>query len=106
MILEDVPVGRALGTVLAHSRRLGSGDVLKKGRVLTDADCARLSAAGVVRVTVARLEPGDVGEDEAAGRVAAAAAGPHVLVARPATGRSNLFASARGLLVVSRPHVD
>ena len=57
-------------------------------------------------IIVARLEAGDVGEDEAARRVAAAAAGSGVSDGRAFTGRANLFAEARGLLVFDRERVD
>jgi molybdenum cofactor cytidylyltransferase len=79
---------------------------LKKGRVLSHADVELITASGVSEVTVARLDFGDVGEDEAAERVAAAAAGPGVSVGRPFTGRANLFAEARGLLVFDPEHID
>ena len=62
----------------------------------------RSQAAGIASVVVARLEPGDVHEDEAAHRLAAALAGEHVRVERPFTGRSNLYAEAAGVLVVDR----
>ena len=42
---------------------------LRKGHPLTDADIARLRAAGETEVIVARLDPGDVGEDAAAARI-------------------------------------
>jgi molybdenum cofactor cytidylyltransferase len=57
-------------------------------------------------VTVARLDPGDVGEDQAAERVAAAAIGSGISLGAPFTGRANLFAEARGLLVFDRERID
>jgi molybdenum cofactor cytidylyltransferase len=60
----------------------------------------------LARIVVARLEPDDVGEDEAARRVAAAAAGAEVEAAAPFTGRANLFAKTRGLLVFDRERLD
>jgi molybdenum cofactor cytidylyltransferase len=57
-------------------------------------------------VTVARLEFGDVAEDEAAERVAAAAAGPVIAVGRSFTGRANLFAEAHGLFVLAPERID
>ena len=45
---------------------------------------------------MARLEPGDVSEDEAAAEIAAAVAGEGVHVDRAFTGRANLFAEAAG----------
>jgi molybdenum cofactor cytidylyltransferase len=106
MRFEEVPVAEAVGAVLAHTHLTGQGVSLKKGRLLGAADVAGLAAAGVARVFVARLEPGDVGEDEAAHRLAQAVGGPEVTVAPAATGRSNLFAAARGLLLVDAAGVD
>src|SRR5207244_5160695 len=54
----------------------------------------------------ARLDPGDMREDEAANRIAAATAGPNIATAPAFTGRANLFAEARGLLVVDRDRLD
>ena len=105
MKFGEVPVGEAEGAILAHSLRLGT-TALKKARVLSAADVEMIAAAGLSQITVARLEPGDVGEDEAARRVAAAAAGPGISAATPFTGRANLFAEARGLLVFERERID
>jgi molybdenum cofactor cytidylyltransferase len=106
MKFGEVSASGAQGSVLAHSHRLGGGKVLKKGQRLSAEDCEALAAAGVTRVTVARLEEGDAGEDEAARRVAGAIAGPHVIAGDAATGRVNLSSDVRGMLVVSRGDVD
>lgn len=106
MRFGEVSVADAEGAILAHSRRLGPAQTLRKGQVLTAGDCRILAAAGVERVVVARVGENDVGENDAARQVAQAAAGPHVTIGRAATGRANLFASARGLLLVSRADVD
>ena len=92
--LED-----ALGAILAHSTRVGDR-VLKKGRALSAADITALRAGGVISVIAAQLAPDDVGEDLAAQRVARFAAGAHVRVAEPFTGRANIFATAAGLAVL------
>src|ERR1051326_5509141 len=105
MKFGEVPVGEAEGAILAHSLKLGA-TVLKKCRVLPRADRDAIAEAGLAHIVVARLEPGDLREDEAAGRIAAAAAGPNITVAHAFTGRANLFAEARGPLVFdrARPH--
>jgi molybdenum cofactor cytidylyltransferase len=48
----------------------------------------------------ARLEPGDVGEDEAALQLAKRLAGAHLRLAAPFTGRVNLFAEVAGLAII------
>src|SRR6202011_2178808 len=105
MRFGEVPVAEAEGAILAHSLKLGTAG-FKKARVLSHEDLDLLAGAGLTRIVVARLEPGDVGEDEAAERVAAAAVGPGVSVAAPFTGRVNLFAKARGVLAFDRERVD
>jgi len=105
MIFGEVPVAEAEGAILAHSLKLGTV-ALKKARVLSRADLDLIAGAGFARIVVARLEPGDVGEDEAARMVAAAAAGAEIKVAAPFTGRANLFAKSRGLLIFDRGRLD
>ena len=69
--------------------------MLKKGTLIGPAEVAALEAAGIKDVVVARLEPGDVSEDEAAAEIAKAVAGEGVHVDRAFTGRANLFAEKR-----------
>ncbi|HTT81084.1 MAG TPA: molybdopterin-binding/glycosyltransferase family 2 protein [Stellaceae bacterium] len=105
MKFGEIRVSDAAGAILAHSLRFGQ-TALKKGRVLSADDVAALAAAGVDRVVAARLDPGDLREDEAADRIAAAIAGPNVATAPAFTGRANLFADAKGLLVFDRDRLD
>src|SRR5215204_210841 len=105
MKFGEIPLIEAAGAILAHSLKLGA-TALKKGRVLSAADVEAVAAAGLDRVVAARLEPGDIREDAAAARVAAAVAGENVATAAAFTGRANLFAEARGLLVFDRDRLD
>ncbi len=100
-----IALHEAAGAILVHGLRR-DGLTLKKGRVLGADDIARLRAAGVQSVTAARLEPGDVVEDEAAARLAEAARGSSISLGTAFTGRCNLFAEARGLAVIDRARVD
>ena len=99
MKFEQVPLRSAAGAILAHSIPTPSG-AIKKGRVLGADEIARLQAAGVESVTAALLEVGDVGEDAAAARVAAALRGASMHVAEAFTGRANLYADASGLVEI------
>lgn len=103
MRFGPVPLDQALGAVLAHSHPVGEGR-LRKGLVLGPGDIAALRAAGETEVTVARPDPGDLGEDLAAARLAAALvpdpAGQGIAVSAAFTGRVNLTATATGLLEV------
>ena len=105
MKFGEVPVAEAVGATLAHSLKVGDR-VLRKGRVLTADDVAALAAAGRPSVIAARLEPGDVDENSAAAAVALPLAGPHVSIARPFTGRVNLFAEVSGVYSVDAARVD
>lgn len=98
----------AVGAILAHSLKTSQGR-LKKGHVLSSQDAANLAEAGFEHVTVARLEPGDVGENIAAQSVAEALKGTDdqaIVTAPPGTGRVNLHASATGLFTVSKTQID
>ncbi len=105
MKFGPVPLALARGTILAHAVRCG-GLLFKKGLVLDSADIARLTEAGVPSVTVARLEPGDVGEDAAAADIAGRLSGRGVSAAQAATGRVNLFATHAGLVAMEPATID
>lgn len=98
-------VREAIGTVLAHAVSIPGG-TLRKGHVIGPADVEAFLEAGLAEVVVARIGPDDLAEDTAAEAIAAALAGPDVTVEAAATGRSNLFASQPGVLVVDRAGVD
>ncbi len=95
----------AIGGIVVHSIRK-SGLVLKKGTVVGEAESAALTAAGIKAITVARVEPGDVSEDDAAAELAAAVAREGVRVDRAFTGRANLFAETAGVVVVEEGGID
>jgi molybdenum cofactor cytidylyltransferase len=99
------PLDEAEGAILAHSVKVGTR-ALKKGRVLGAADIAALRAAGKIEVIVARLEPDDIGENEAADRIAAILDHPGVSAAKAFTGRANFYAEEAGLCIVDRAAVD
>jgi molybdenum cofactor cytidylyltransferase len=101
----SVPVSEARGAIAAHAVRL-NGLALKKGHVIDAADQAALSSAGIESVIAARLERGDVSEDEAATGLAEHLAGANLRHERAFTGRVNLFASVNGLLDVDAAAID
>ncbi len=105
MIFGPTPVEEAEGAILAHSLREGELS-FKKGRVLSAADVDALAAAGLRTVVAARLEAGDRHEDAAASAIAEAVIGPGLSTTAAFTGRANLIAAARGLLVVARERLD
>ncbi len=109
MRFGPVRLDQAAGAVLAHSVPLRDGR-LRKGAVLGPEDIARLSAAGLAEVTVARLDPGDVPEDQAAGRLAAALvpdpAGQGLALSPAFTGRVNLNATCAGVARIDVARVN
>jgi len=105
MIFGPTPLAEAAGAILAHALKR-PGIAFKKGRRLSAADIAALRGAGVESVIAARLEPDDVPEDEAAAALAQAVLGPGLSMTAAFTGRCNLIAEARGLLLVDRARLD
>jgi len=105
MKFGPVAPDEALGATAVHSIRQGDL-VLKKGTLIGASEVTALKAAGVKEIVVARLEAGDVSEDQAAADIAAAVAGEGVRADRAFTGRCNLFAEAAGVLVLDKDAVD
>jgi molybdenum cofactor cytidylyltransferase len=99
------PIEEAEGAVLAHGVRI-VGATLKKGDTLTRERRLALAAAGVESVVAARLEHGDVGENEAALRLAKRLVGANLRLSAPFTGRVNLFAESAGLAIVAAEAID
>ena len=105
MQFGSCPVDQALGAILAHSLRAGDAR-LRKGRVLSAGDIAQLKSAGIAEVVAARLDADDVAEDEAATRLARAAAGTGVRIGAAFTGRANLYAQCHGLAIIDSARVS
>lgn len=79
---------------------------MRKGRTLSAQDLEALGRAGHAEVTVACLEPSDVGEDEAASTLARSLAGTGTEVRQPGKGRCNVVATVSGVLTLDRERVD
>ena len=99
MKFAELPLQDTLGCILAHSVRHADG-VFKKGRKLAADDLKLLAASGVSKIFVARLDADDVPEDEAARAIAGKIAGSGATAQEPFTGRANVYAQQRGLVVV------
>ncbi len=105
MKFGPLPLDQAEGALLAHSLSV-PGLRLKKAHRLTPTDIAALRAAGIEAVIGAVLEPGDVPENEAAARLAAALNIDGVEIREPATGRVNIHARDAGVFTVDRAIID
>jgi hypothetical protein len=104
--MKHVPVHEAVGMVLCHDvTRIvpgkHKGPAFKKGHIITPADIDPLLDMGKANVFVYDLSEGYIHEDDAAARIAAAAAGVGLKLTAPSEGRVNLTAAAAGLLKVN-----
>jgi len=88
------------GRVLVHDL----GPDLRKGTVLGGRHLERVRQAREVHLV--ELEPGDLHEDEAARRLAAALSGPGLKAQRPVQSQARLTAQHRGLVRVRADVVD
>src|SRR5262245_58212093 len=101
MYLTTLSPEQAVGHILRHNLAGADGyRVLAKGHRINAEDVPRLRALGLSEVRVAVLESGDVHEDEAARRLAAAVCGRGVAARPPAASRVNLLAEADGVMRV------
>jgi len=105
-VYTTVDVHKAVGMVLGHDMtqilpNSFKGPALKKGHIIKEADIPLLLSMGKEQVYVLRLGEGIVHEDEAAERIASAAAGPHLTLGTPSEGKVNLTANAYGLFQVN-----
>ena len=104
MKFGPVPVSEAEGAMLAHA--VQAGRRYPKAHRVTADDIADFRAAGIEEVIAATLEPGDLEENEAATRIAAALDVPNVETRPAATGRVNPHARKAGLFVVDKAVID
>ena len=88
------------GRVLVHDL----GHELRKGAILRSEDLDAVRRAGEIHVV--ELEPGDVHEDEAARRLAAALSGPGLEARPPVQSQARLLATRRGLVRVRGDLID
>jgi molybdenum cofactor cytidylyltransferase len=95
----------AVDAIAVHSVRAGA-TIIRKGSLISPEIVLELKRAGIDSIVAARLEAGDVGENEAAWKIAEALAGENITVEPPFTGRSNLYASTAGLLLVDKASID
>jgi hypothetical protein len=103
--MRVIPVDQAVDTVLCHDvTRIAPGEfkgrAFRRGHVIRARDIPTLRNLGKDHLYVWDPEDGFVHEDEAARRIAKAAAGPGILLGEPCEGRVNLTAEHDGLLSI------
>jgi len=105
MIFDRFDCDAAEGIILAHTIRI-PGKTFKKGRVLSAGDVLEMQCNGIEQVSGARLEPGDVDEDQAALELARALSSSLLSIGKPIAGRCNLHADSDGLAKINREVID
>jgi len=104
--MKVVPVQESVGMVLGHDvTRIVPGKfkgrAFKKGHIIQPEDIPELLEIGKEHVYVLELQDGFLHENEAAERIAQAAAGQGIEITEPVEGRVNMVAAYRGLLKVN-----
>ena len=104
--MKTVPVENSVGMVLCHDiTRITPGEfkgrAFKKGHIIQQEDIPKLLDLGKRQIFVWELSEGFVHENDAAMRMAAAAAGPGISLSEPKEGKVSLSAQAAGLLKVN-----
>ena len=104
-MLKVIPVEEAVGLPLAHDITeiipgKHKGPAFRRGHVVQSEDISKLLDVGKAHIYVMELEKDELHEEDAARRLARAAAGPNIRLSDPVEGRVNLIAEAPGLLKV------
>jgi molybdopterin biosynthesis enzyme len=102
-MLQTIAVEKAVGMVLGHDlTRIvpgqGKGPAFRKGHIIRPEDVPVMLSMGKEHIYALELSPEQVHEDEAARRLARAAAGPGLRLSGPCEGRVTLTADRTGLL--------
>jgi molybdopterin biosynthesis enzyme len=104
-MLKVIPVEEAVGLPLAHDITeivpgKHKGPAFRRGHVIRPEDVSKLLDVGKANIYVMELEKDELHEEDAARRLAKAAAGPHLRLTDPVEGRVNFVAEISGLLKV------
>jgi len=104
-MLKVVPVEEAVGMPLAHDITeivpgKHKGPAFRRGHIVRPEDVSKLLDLGKAHLYIMGLEEGELHEEDAAKRLARAAAGANIRLTDPVEGRVNLVAEISGLLKV------
>jgi hypothetical protein len=105
VMLKVIPVEDAVGLPLAHDITeiipgKHKGPAFRRGHIVQNEDISKLLDVGKRTLYVMDLEPDELHEEDAARRLARAAAGANLSFTDPSEGRVNLVADVSGLLKV------
>lgn len=106
MKAELVETEKSVGRILCHDitridKNNFKGPAFKKGHLVREEDIPLLLDMGKKHIYSLELEPGELHEDEAGRRIAAALAGDFLCARGPSEGRVDLLAECAGLLKVN-----
>lgn len=104
--MKKIVVEEAVGMVLAHDLTKVipgefKGAAFKKGHVIKEEDIDMLKSMGKNHIFIMELDENIIHEEEAAARIAKAAAGKGVYLTEPSEGKVNIKAQKKGLLKVN-----
>ncbi len=104
-MLKVIPVEEAVGLRLAHDITEiipggHKGPRFKRGHLIAEDDVPRLLDVGKANIYIMDLAPDELHEEDAAKRLAGAAAGDGLTLTDPSEGRVNLMAAQDGMLEV------
>jgi molybdenum cofactor synthesis domain-containing protein len=105
-MLKVIPVEEAVGLPLAHDITeivpgKHKGPAFRRGHVIRPEDVSKLLDIGKAHIYVMELDKDELHEEDAARRLAKAAAGPNIHLTDPVEGRVNLVAEMAGLLKIN-----
>lgn len=104
-MLKVIPVEQAIGLPLAHDITeiipgKHKGPAFRRGHIIRQEDVSKLLDVGKANIYIMELEKDELHEEDAARRLAKAAAGANLKLTDPSEGRINLIATMGGLLKV------
>ena len=104
-MLKVIPVEEAVGLPLAHDITeivpgKSKGPAFRRGHIVRKEDISKLLDVGKRNLYVMELDKDELHEEDAAHRLAKAAAGPNLKLVGPSEGRVNLVAETSGLLKI------
>lgn len=104
-MLKVIPVEEAVGLRLAHDITEiipggHKGPRFRRGHLIAEEDVPRLLDVGKAHIYIMDLAPDELHEEDAAKRLAGAAAGDGLTLTDPSEGRVNLVAANDGMLEV------
>ncbi|MGE5632691.1 MAG: molybdopterin-binding protein [Caulobacteraceae bacterium] len=104
--MKSVRVEDAVGMVLAHDLTkivpgVFKGAAYKKGHIINQEDIEELKRMGKNHLFVLELDENTLHEDDAAARIAGAAAGDNIILEGPSEGKISFKAEKKGLLKIN-----